>query len=70
LWLAGTGPLEGQTLGSHLGDLPDLTADADGKANTAVIAARLTLADLVNRAVMLHASQDDAAPRMACGVVR
>ncbi len=70
LWLSGTGALEGQTFGSHLGDLPDLIADDDGAATKELVAARLTLADLANRAIMLHASQDDASSRMACGVIR
>lgn len=70
LWLAGTGDLEGHTFGSHLGDLPDVIADADGTATNEIIVARLTLADMANRAIMLHANEDDASPRMACGVIR
>ncbi|MEN8197795.1 MAG: superoxide dismutase family protein, partial [Pseudomonadota bacterium] len=70
LWLAGTGSLKGQVFGSHLGDLPDMVADADGTATQEVVVARLSLADVVNRAVMLHASEDDTSPRMACGVIR
>jgi Cu/Zn superoxide dismutase/TRAP-type uncharacterized transport system substrate-binding protein len=70
LWLVGTGALEGQTVTSHLGDLPDIVADADGTATKQVVAVRLSLADVVNRAVILHASEDDDSPGLACGVIR
>ena len=70
LWLSGTGALSGKTYGVHLGDLPDLQVDADGVARQEVISPRLTLADIVNRSITMHASQDDASPRMACGVIR
>lgn len=67
LWLSGTGELTGTTFTSHLGDLPDLEVDADGTATKVVVAARLTLADVANRAFIIHASQDDTSPRLACG---
>ena len=70
LWLSGTGQFSGTTFSSHLGDLPDLQVDADGTATKEIVVARLTLADTVNRTVMLHASDDAASPRMACGVVQ
>lgn len=59
----------------HAGDLPRLTILADGTATVTVIAAHLSLADVKNRALMLHAGRDDygSAPggeRIACGVVR
>jgi len=66
LWLSGTGSLGGTTFSSHLGDLPDLEVDADGTARKPVVAARLTLADVVNRSFMIHASQDDNSARLAC----
>jgi superoxide dismutase, Cu-Zn family len=66
LRLLGTGALSGTTYSSHLGDLPDLDVDAAGAAKKAVVAARLTLADVANRSFIIHASQDDNSPRLAC----
>ncbi|NNJ74796.1 MAG: hypothetical protein HKP56_06530 [Anderseniella sp.] len=66
LWLT----YEGQTLGSHLGDLPDFTVDEDGTATKPIVAARLSLADVVNRAIMIHASSEDTSGRLACGVIK
>jgi len=67
LWLSGTGHLSGTVFTSHLGNLPNLEADADGTATKPVVAARLTLADVANRSLMVHASQDDYSARLACG---
>ena len=67
LWLSGLGQLSGTTFTSHLGDLPHLEVNADGTATKVVVAARLSLADVANRALMIHASQDDNSARMACG---
>jgi superoxide dismutase, Cu-Zn family len=67
LWLSGVGQLSGTTFTSHLGDLPKLEVNADGTATKAVVAARLSLGDVANRALMIHASQDDNSARMACG---
>lgn len=70
--------------GSHLGDLPDLVATADGKSSPVI---RLsggraeTLAaifDADGSALMIHAAPDDgvtdpsgnAGPRIACGVLQ
>ncbi|MGO9869810.1 MAG: superoxide dismutase family protein [Rhodomicrobium sp.] len=58
------------TYKSHLGNLPSLLVDKDGTTTEEVIAPRLTLADLVNRSIMIHASQDDGSPRAACGVFK
>jgi superoxide dismutase, Cu-Zn family len=58
------------TYTSHLGSLPNLIVGADGSATDAVIAPRLALADLVNRSIMIHASQDDNSGREACGVLK
>lgn len=66
LWLTH----EGQTLGSHLGDLPDFIVDGDGTATKPIVAARLSLADVVNRAIMIHASSEDTSGRFACGVIK
>jgi Cu-Zn family superoxide dismutase len=66
LWLSGTGALSGTTFTSHLGDLPDLEVAADGTATKAIVAARLSLADVAGRSFMIHASQDDNSARLAC----
>jgi hypothetical protein len=58
LWLSGTGELSGTTFTSHLGNLPALVADAGETATKVVIAARLTLADVANRSIIIHASHD------------
>jgi Cu-Zn family superoxide dismutase len=67
LWLSGIGQLSGTALTSHLGDLPKLEVNADGAAAKVVVAARMSLADIANRALMIHASQDDNSARIACG---
>lgn len=64
----------------HLGDLPVLYVDAQGKAEHAVLAPRLKLADLKGRSLMVHAGGDNhadhpdplggGAARVACGVIR
>ena len=64
----------------HLGDLPALYVDADGKATQPVLAPRLKLADLSGHALMVHAGGDNHADhpaplggggaRMACGVIQ
>jgi Cu-Zn family superoxide dismutase len=63
----------------HLGDLPPLYVATDGSASNAVLAPRLKLADVKNRALMIHAGGDNhsdhPAPlggggaRVACGVI-
>ena len=68
--LAGTGQYAGVKFGAHLGDLPDLEVKPDGTVKGQLIVPRLTLADIANRALMIHASQDDESARMACGPVR
>jgi Cu-Zn family superoxide dismutase len=69
LWLSGTGALSGTTFTSHLGNLPHLEADSDETATKVIVAARLTLADIANRSIMIHASHDDFSARLACGLV-
>lgn len=64
----------------HLGDLPALVVDADGKATYPVLAPRLKMADLKGRALMIHAGGDNHADqpaplgggggRVACGVIQ
>jgi Cu-Zn family superoxide dismutase len=63
----------------HLGDLPPLFVAADGSATAPVLAPRLKLADVTDRAVMVHAGGDNHADhpaplgggggRIACAVV-
>jgi len=63
----------------HLGDLPPLYVAADGSAGAPVLAPRLKLADVLNRALMVHAGGDNHADhpaplggggaRVACGVI-
>jgi superoxide dismutase, Cu-Zn family len=67
LWLSGTGQMSGTVFTSHLGNLPHLEVDADGTASKPIVAARLTLADVANRSLMIHATQDDYSARLACG---
>lgn len=63
----------------HLGDLPALYVDSAGDATYAVLAPRLTMADMEGRSLMVHAHgdnySDDPKPlggggaRIVCGVV-
>ncbi len=63
----------------HLGDLPALSVDDCGHANTPVSAARLSMADIHNRALMIHVGGDNysdqpallggGGARFACGVI-
>jgi len=55
---------------SHLGNLPNLVVNADGTTTEEIVVPRLALADIVNRSIMVHASQDDASAREACGVFK
>lgn len=63
----------------HLGDLPALYVAADGTATHPVLAPRLKLADVRNKALMVHVGGDNHADhpaplggggaRVACGVI-
>jgi superoxide dismutase, Cu-Zn family len=63
----------------HLGDLPPLFVATDGSASQPVLAPRLKLSDVQNRALMVHAGGDNHADhpaplggggaRVACGVI-
>ncbi|KAB2898712.1 MAG: superoxide dismutase family protein [Burkholderiaceae bacterium] len=63
----------------HLGDLPALYVDGEGRATMPVLAPRLRLADVAGRALMVHAGGDNhadhpaplggGAARIACGVI-
>jgi Cu-Zn family superoxide dismutase len=77
---AATAKHEGPSGAGHLGDLPALTAGADGTATQPVSALRLKLADVAGRSLMIHAGGDTysdmPAPlggggaRLACGVIK
>ncbi len=64
--------------GGHLGDLPALYVDAAGNVTQPVLAPRLKMSDLKNRAIMIHAGADNhsdhpkklggGGPRDVCGV--
>ena len=45
-----------------LGQFPHLEVDADGTATKVVVAARLTLADVANRSIVIHAGHDEFSP--------
>jgi len=75
-----TGKHEGPYGDGHLGDLPFLYADKDGKATASVLAPRLKVSDLKGRSVMIHVGGDNYSDvpeklgggggRLACGVVK
>ena len=70
------GPPQGP---GHLGDLPPLHTEADGRSTRPVLAPRLKLSDVRGRALMVHAGGDNhsdhpaplggGAGRVACGVI-
>lgn len=69
---------EGPHGSGHQGDLPALLVNQDGTAQTRMIARRLTLTDITNRAVIIHAGGDNysdnpkplggGGARIACGI--
>jgi len=69
---------EGPYGSGHLGDLPAIYVNPDGKADYPVLAPRLKVADLLGRSLMMHAGGDNHADhpaplggggaRIACGV--
>lgn len=70
----GSGKHLGPSGEGHAGDLPQLIVDADGTARQAITTSRLTLADLKDRALMIHAEPDNYADkpggaRIACGII-
>ena len=77
---AGTGAHHGPYGEGHLGDLPVLWVSADGTASHPILAPRLALADVRDRALMIHAMGDNYADdpkalggggaRVACGIIR
>jgi superoxide dismutase, Cu-Zn family len=63
----------------HLGDLPVLYVNAEGKSLTTLIAPHLSLDDIKGHSIMIHAGGDNytdnptlggGGPRIACGVIR
>jgi Cu-Zn family superoxide dismutase len=70
------GPYNNQ---GHLGDLPALMVDANGRATVPVLAPRLKLASIKNKALMIHAGGDNysdapeklggGGARLACGII-
>lgn len=77
---AKTAKHEGPYGEGHLGDIPPLFVDADGKAGMPVVAPRLKTSDLKGHALMIHAGADNfsdqpmplggGAARIACGVIK
>jgi Cu-Zn family superoxide dismutase len=63
----------------HLGDLPPLVVDAEGKSTVPVLAPRIKLSDLKGHSLMVHAGADNFADhphplggggaRIGCGVI-
>ncbi len=76
---AGTGVHSGPYGQGHLGDLPAIYVDQEGKATHSVLAPRLKLTELRGRSLMIHAGGDTysdrptpmggGGARVACGVV-
>jgi|TARA_B100002049_G_scaffold207311_1_gene168252 Cu-Zn family superoxide dismutase len=77
---ADTGQHAGPYGEGHLGDLPNLIAEANGEATIPVLAPRLTVADLKGRSIMIHSAPDHyndygdphhgkGGVRMYCGVI-
>ncbi|SKA61662.1 superoxide dismutase, Cu-Zn family [Enterovibrio nigricans DSM 22720] len=68
------------TDGNHLGDLPGLYVDSNGKADVPVLAPRVKLSDINGKAIMIHAGGDNhsdhpaklggGGSRIVCGVVK
>ncbi|MDW5378556.1 superoxide dismutase [Cu-Zn] SodC [Halomonas sp. HP20-15] len=73
-----TGTHQGPNGEGHLGDLPALAVDDQGKATTPVLAPRLEVADLENHALIIHEGGDNysdnpalggGGARIACGTI-
>jgi len=72
-----TGRHAGPTGAGHLGDLPAIKADSEGRVNAHVVAPRLKMSDLKGRSLMVHVGGDNYADgpkplggggaRIACG---
>lgn len=76
---AHSGKHEGPAGAGHSGDLPALVVAADGTATQSVVAPKLKVADVIDRAIIIHAGSDnysdDPKPlggggaRIACGII-
>ncbi len=76
---AGTGKHEGPYGAGHLGDLPALFVESDGKGYTPLLAPRLKVSGIKGHSLMVHAGGDNysdepkklggGGARIACGVV-
>lgn len=76
---AHSGKHEGPIGAGHSGDLPALVVEADGTATKSIVAPRLRIIDVTDRAVIIHAGSDnysdDPKPlggggaRIACGII-
>lgn len=61
----------------HMGDMPNLIADGDGKVRVSMDILGLKLADIVGRSIVIHADPDDyqsqpagnSGKRVACGTI-
>jgi Cu-Zn family superoxide dismutase len=64
----------------HLGDLPNLIVEADGTATIPVLAPRLSVSEIYDRSIMIHAEPDrydehethhhgKGGARIYCGVI-
>ena len=76
----GTGVHAGPYGDGHLGDLPNLMVEADGRARIPVLAPRLRVRDIVQRALVVHGGADrytdhaahhhgKGGGRLYCGVI-
>jgi len=64
----------------HLGDLPVLIVDKDGKATLPTLAPRFTLKEIIGHSIMIHAGGDNysdqpeklggGGARIACGIIK
>ena len=61
--------VDGKIYDYHLGDLPNIVVEADGTAKEPIIAPRLTLADLLNRSIVVHTGESNDSGLQACGVI-
>lgn len=76
---AHSGKHEGPIGAGHSGDLPALVVEADGTATKSIIAPRLRIIDVTDRAVIIHAGSDNysdnpkplggGGARIACGII-
>jgi superoxide dismutase, Cu-Zn family len=76
----GTGRHEGPYGNGHLGDLPALYVDKEGKATLPVLSPRLKVNDVRGRSLMIHAGGDNysdqpeklggGGARVACGTIK